>query len=53
MDENLIGNLKSHMSPIKFLNAQELFVNPVSIYLRKPYKHYIFLRSIHTFFTAT
>ena len=38
-----IGNLKSHMSPIKFLNAQELLVNPVSIYLRKPYEHYIFL----------
>ena len=44
MDENFfIGNLKSHMSPIKFLNAQELFVNPVSIYQRKPYEHYIFL----------
>ena len=38
------------MSPIKFLNVQELFVNPVSIYLRKPYEHYIFLQSIHTFF---
>ena len=30
------------MSPIKFLNVQELFVNPVSIYLRKPYEHYFF-----------
>ena len=29
------------MSPIKFLNVQELFVTPVSIYLRKPYEHYI------------
>ena len=29
------------MSPIKFLNVQELFVNPVSIYLRKPYEHYL------------
>ena len=26
----------TYMSSIKFLNAQELFVNPVSIYLRKP-----------------
>ena len=26
----------TYMSSIKFLNAQELFVNPVSIYLQKP-----------------
>ena len=52
MDENL--NWKSEISLVaKFLNVQELFVNPVSIYLRKPYEHCIFLWSIHTFFTAT
>ena len=38
------------MSPIKFLNPQELFLNPVSIYLRNLYEHFIFLQYIHTFF---
>ena len=38
------------MSPIKFLNVQELFVTPVSIYLRKPYEHYIFLFSLSILF---
>ena len=39
--ENL--NLKSEILHVAF-------VNPVSIYLRKLYEHYIFLLSIHTFF---
>ena len=38
------------MSPIKFLNPQELFLNPISIYLRNLYEHFIFLQYIHTFF---
>ena len=47
---HLLFSLKSLMSPTKFLNPWELFVNPVSIYLQKLYEHYIFFSFIHTFF---
>ena len=50
MDENL--NWTSEISHVanQVINVQELFVSPVSICLRKPYEHYIFLSSLSILF---